>query len=201
MFIYPGFSWRDVLRRTSSAKGWGISVQRVFCSLHVCDKYVLLKRKRTLKSRFCLISFTTIVGWNTRDCHHRKSFKWHLSTWIKWFTLRLSHTTRATACCCGPSVWFPYFPPGGSPQERTKHRQVGKKCEWRNPNPNPGGLRYPQSCVSTGPVPYRAWAHLVSSAPACQGAALTRFAAPWLGHSPSLVWQALAEEDLCLNAG
>lgn len=64
-----------------------------------------------------------------------------------------------------------------------------------------GGQQYLQSCVSTGLVPYRAWAHLVSSAPACRGAALTRFAAPWLGHSPSLVWQALAEEDLCLTAG
>lgn len=101
-----------------------------------------------------------------------------------------------------PISLVPLLSTWGVPHKKEQNvGKLGKKCEWRNPNPNPLGQRYPQSCVSTGPVPSRAWAHLVSSAPACRGAALTRFASPWLGHSPSLVWQALADEDLCLNTG
>lgn len=62
--------------------------------------------------------------------------------------------------------------------------------EWQKPKQNPLGQQYPQSYVSAsfsrGPVPHKGQFHLVLSAPACQGAAVTQFGAPWLEKSLSL---------------
>lgn len=119
---------------------------------------MLLKRKQTLRSHFRLISFTTIVGCNMHDCHHRKSLNFYLVTWIKlfiWYLSHISHIPFPTASCCSWSVSFPYFLPGGPPG-KNKAFLSWEKCEWGNPNPNPVGQWYPQSCVnalfSTRPV-------------------------------------------------
>lgn len=88
-------------------------------------------------------------------------------------------------------------------KEQNIHR-LGN-MEWRNPRQNPLGQQYPQSYLSAplsaALIPYRGQFHLVLSAPACQGAAVTQFGASWLEESLSLFWQALSDEDPCLNSG
>ena len=150
---------------------------------------MVLKRKQTPKSHFCLISFTTIVGCNMCDCHCRKSLKLCLFTWIKWFILYLSRAVRVTACCCSWSVCFPYFLPRG-PTRKDKMFVSWEACEWRNPNPS-----------SARPVPCRGWAHLVLWAPACRGAACTTLVLPVRGVTVSVLaglcrWRALPEQWL-----
>lgn len=137
---------------------------------------MLLKRKQTSTSHFCLIILTTIVGCSMHDCHCRKR-------------LYLSHSGRVTGR--SQPVCFPFFFNVGDTTRKNKTSIDGKICEWRNPKQNPLGQQYPQSCVSApfsaGPIPYRGQVHLVLSAPACLGAAVTQFGAPWLEESLSVL--------------
>lgn len=94
MFIYPGFSGRELLCRTSSLRDGALQFNEYFATYMfvICA----LEKETTLTLHFCLIRLTAVVGCSMHDYHCRKR-------------LYLSHSGKVTAFCDNQPVCFPCF--------------------------------------------------------------------------------------------